>query len=53
VCVVAILTASILALGWLTIVYPEHRSIGSGRVVEITISKGSSARAVAEDLYEK
>ncbi len=51
--VIAILTASILALGWLTIVYPEQRGTGSGRVVEVEISKGSTARAVALTLYEK
>jgi UPF0755 protein len=51
--VIAILTASILALGWLTIVYPEQRGTGSGRVVEVAISKGSSARVVAENLHEK
>lgn len=48
-----LLTASILALGWLTIVYPETRGTGAGREVEVAVSKGSSARAVAERLYEK
>jgi len=42
-----------LALGWLTIVYPEQGGTGTGSAVEITISKGSSARTVAQDLYEK
>lgn len=50
---VAFITGLIFALGWLTIVYPDRRFAGSGRAVEVAISKGSSARAVARYLADQ
>lgn len=45
--------ATLVALGWLVLVYPETPGPGTGRVVEIEVARGASVASVARALADR